>query len=44
MDIFPEWSQFQVSSLTFGYYFFGQNGTPPFVMGRANPSENIVNY
>ena len=27
----------QVSSRIFGYYFSGQNGTSPFVMGRGNP-------
>ena len=30
-------SQFEVTSQIFGYYFSGQNGTLPFVMGRGYP-------
>ena len=29
-------------SRIFGCYFFGQNGTPPFVMGRGYPLELCV--
>ena len=30
-------SQFLVSSRIFGCYFFCQNGSPPFVMGKGYP-------